>query len=313
MDKDDGNYLFVGNNTTTLFQSSTYPALSAYSVGVTADTNYVAVGKRLEGHVWVYPTGSSNHLPLESRRMILPVGVGGWDIYGFDGSYANTNAIYETRFDAADNVYIVQNGYYLMRVFSPGGASVATTGNDNTGTNGTFSVQFGPAINPQPISATNTAGTTAKFTVTADGAATLHYQWLRNGTPLVNSAGHIGGATSATLYVTNAQCADVGNYQVVVTNSVGAVTSLPATLTVTGCPTVVITGEQMLGDGTFQLTFFGPSGWSYQVLMWNNVTEPLANWTSLTSGTFGGSSVTYADTGATGQRTRYYRIKSTSP
>ena len=46
-------------------------------------------------------------------------------------------------------------------------------------------------------------------------------------------------------------------------------------------------------SGGFGLTFSGPSGQTYKVLGSTNVALPLANWSVLTSGTFGASPVNY--------------------
>jgi hypothetical protein len=70
------------------------------------------------------------------------------------------------------------------------------------------------------------AGQTATFNVTAAGSPPLSYQWQKNGVP-------IASATSAT-YTTPATT-DADNdtvFTVRVSNSVGNVTSNPATLTV---------------------------------------------------------------------------------
>ncbi|MDD5140812.1 MAG: immunoglobulin domain-containing protein [Verrucomicrobiales bacterium] len=99
-----------------------------------------------------------------------------------------------------------------------------------------------PSITTQPTSQSLLAGTNATFSVVASGQATLLYQWSLNGTNLINSA-HLGGATNATLVISNLVAGDAGNYQVVVSNSHGTATSSNATLTVlfpaaiTGQPT----------------------------------------------------------------------------
>jgi hypothetical protein len=71
----------------------------------------------------------------------------------------------------------------------------------------------------------------------------------------------------------------------------------------------VLTGGSSLGGGQFNLTFGGPSGQTYKVLMSTDVALPLTSWTQLTDGTFGASAVTYTDTGATNAH-RFYRIVS---
>jgi uncharacterized repeat protein (TIGR01451 family) len=82
-----------------------------------------------------------------------------------------------------------------------------------------------PAILVQPDSATNSAGTTAMFSVTAIGTGPLSYRWRFNDNPL-------SGATNTTLTLSNVQPPNAGNYTVVVSNSVGSITSTVAQLTV---------------------------------------------------------------------------------
>jgi hypothetical protein len=68
------------------------------------------------------------------------------------------------------------------------------------------------------------------FSVEAQGAPPLTYQWLLNGAPIAN-------ATSAQLSLTNVDATRVGTYTVVVNSSANTATSDPATLTLTTTPT----------------------------------------------------------------------------
>jgi alpha-tubulin suppressor-like RCC1 family protein len=88
-------------------------------------------------------------------------------------------------------------------------------------------VPFGmtPVIATQPTNTVAAVGSTASFSVTANGTAPLTYQWSFNGTNLV-------GATNATLTLPNVQQAQAGNYVVLVTNFLGVATSSNATLSV---------------------------------------------------------------------------------
>jgi len=86
------------------------------------------------------------------------------------------------------------------------------------------------AIVDQPLSLQQIAGQYAEFMVTADGLG-LSYQWFYGDTPLVNG-GKISGARTPMLTVSNLLKADEGGYSVVVSTSVGSVTSSVATLTV---------------------------------------------------------------------------------
>src|SRR6185437_10533222 len=81
-----------------------------------------------------------------------------------------------------------------------------------------------------PSGQTVVAGQTATFTVAATGGAPLSYQWNKNGTA-------ISGATGSTYTTPVAASADNGSaFSVVVSNSVGSVTSSNATLTITTTP-----------------------------------------------------------------------------
>lgn len=83
-----------------------------------------------------------------------------------------------------------------------------------------------PRITDQPISKTVDAGETLELALEAAGTATLLYQWYRN-----NVA--IAGATSDT-YTTTADQNSAGLYRCVVSNSLGAVSSVVVTVVVTG-------------------------------------------------------------------------------
>jgi hypothetical protein len=107
-----------------------------------------------------------------------------------------------------------------------------------------------PAITAQPQSATNVTGTTASFSANASGSAPLSLRWRLNGAPL-SDGGRISGSATFTLTISNAQPADAGNYTLFVTNQVGAVTSAPAALTITGPPTITASpASQTVPAGT---------------------------------------------------------------
>lgn len=88
-----------------------------------------------------------------------------------------------------------------------------------------------PTITTQPQATTVSAGQRASFSVVASGTGPLTYQWSLNG-----SSGLPGGDaatyTTPVLYLTN----DQDEYRVVVSNTVGSVTSTPVRVTVTSQP-----------------------------------------------------------------------------
>lgn len=92
----------------------------------------------------------------------------------------------------------------------------------------------GPGIAVHPMGTAACAGVPTIFRVTAANAtfAELIYQWRLDGLPITNEPGYIDGATTATLTIIRAHAIDAGEYDCVVANSCGSVTSVPAPLTV---------------------------------------------------------------------------------
>jgi len=91
-----------------------------------------------------------------------------------------------------------------------------------------------PIITTQPAKMSVAAGGSATFTVAALSGTAAHYQWQRNGIA-------ISGATSTKLALTKVTPANAGNYTVLVSNTVGNVTSNIATLTVAGTAASIAT------------------------------------------------------------------------
>ena len=82
-----------------------------------------------------------------------------------------------------------------------------------------------PAFFFQPQSQTVILGRNASLSAFAGGSTPLSYQWRFNGVSL-------SGATNTALTFTNVQPSNSGSYSVVVTNSLGSITSSNAVLTV---------------------------------------------------------------------------------
>ena len=88
-----------------------------------------------------------------------------------------------------------------------------------------------PAVAVTPASLTAAPGSTVTFKANAAGTLPLGYQWQFNGANLADGA-KISGSRSNTLSVANVTPNDAGDYQVIVTNIYGSVTSAAAALTV---------------------------------------------------------------------------------
>jgi len=99
-------------------------------------------------------------------------------------------------------------------------------------------ITIAPAIADQPASITKYATLSAQLGVVAGSSKTVNYQWQVSSNGIAGSftnvltAGDIIGPQSATLSFTNLSTNDTGQYMVIVTNTLGAVTSSIATVTV---------------------------------------------------------------------------------
>ncbi len=151
-------------------------------------------------------------------------------------------------------------GVVLAAFALEGCAGLVSSNGSNGGTK-----TVAPTITAQPASQTVTAGQTATFSVLASGTAPFNYQWLKN-----NS--NISGATAAS-YTTPATIAgDNGaQFDVLVSNAAGSVTSAMATLTVNaGAVAPTITAQPVnqtvtVGQtATFSVTATGTAPLSYQ-------------------------------------------------
>lgn len=111
-----------------------------------------------------------------------------------------------------------------------------------------FSVVYTPAPGPpyiiqQPTNQAGIVGSNATFTVSAGGTSPLSYNWRLAGT-------NLPAATNSALSLTNVMQSQAGNsYDVVITNSLGSVTSSPAILVV-GFILVRVNGEPAAGTMT---------------------------------------------------------------
>ncbi len=206
------------NISTNRFGGTKDVLAASYAVAVSANQRFVAV-TRDSGATWILPL--TNGLPDISKRVWL-------------NTFAQhtTNVVRAADFDAAGNLHVVSSanptaagtgtGHQLLRIYSPGGNTTTITGNDLSGTNGTFQLIETPTIITQPEDVTANAGTSATFTVIATGANPT-YQWRFNGANVAN-------ATASTYVRANVQA--TGNISVIVSTPSASVTSSNAVLTV---------------------------------------------------------------------------------
>ena len=122
-----------------------------------------------------------------------------------------------------------------------------------------------PAITQQPLGQTNSAGSSVSLTVTVTGSTPLSYQWRKESSP-------VSGGTNSALVFNPATTNDTGNFDVIITNLYGAVTSSVAALTITNIPptppNITLQPQTQTnyvgGSATFTVTATGTAPLNYQ-------------------------------------------------
>ncbi|MCI0745849.1 MAG: immunoglobulin domain-containing protein [Verrucomicrobia subdivision 3 bacterium] len=186
----------------------------------------------------------------------------------------------------------------------PGGSVITATATDSANNTSEFSpcvtVVAPLTITSQPVSRTNTVGTTATFSVTVNGAGPLSYQW-KKGTGNLSNGGNVSGATTANLVLSSVTQNDAANYSVVVSNPSGSVTSSTASLVVIARPTMSITRS----GNSITLTWPGISA-GFAAQQTTSLSPPI-QWTAVTNppALAGGN---FSITLPTGSGNRFYRL-----
>ena len=184
---------------------------------------------------------SGDGIPATNSLLYLPTGIV-LDSYGrFLIADTGNNRI--RRFGQGPTLVLdaanaTNAGNYLLIVTSPFGSVTSVVA--------TLTVLLPPTIVSQPASQSIGLGSNATFSVTAAGTQPLSYFWQTNG---VNQPAQ----TNQTLNLTNVQWSDAGNYQVIITNNYGSITSVVATMTV-GLPPSIIS------QPTNQIVLVGSNG-----------------------------------------------------
>lgn len=155
----------------------------------------------------------------------------------------------------------------------------AATGTLGMPANASFSfatpVVIAPAIVTPPVAQTATAGDTVSFTVAASGTAPLAYQWRKAGTPISGNA----SAQTVTLTLAGVLVADAGDYDVVISNPAGTVTSDAVQLTVNkAAAAIALAGLSTVYDGTPRMVTASttPTGLAVQITYDGSATAPVA-------------------------------------
>lgn len=158
----------------------------------------------------------------DNGSSLLPVTVNGSQTLSYLAPVANTNM------DTGDSSPLVGHSTQSTALYGDTLTLQAQPGQSGQGRGGFAGVIITdkPVLEDQPQAPTGTIYTGGSFSITGlnvIGVPTLSYQWRKNGTDLP-------GATSAVYTKSNVTTADNGDYDVVVTNNYGSVTSVVATV-----------------------------------------------------------------------------------
>ena len=103
----------------------------------------------------------------------------------------------------------------------------------------------------QPVSTTNSAGSTITFNVAVKGSTPIYYQWQFDEQNIVN-------ATNASLVLNRTRDDQAGNYRVIISNVVNVVASSNATLTISPTPLSFLTQPASLKRANGQSAILSP-------------------------------------------------------
>ncbi|HEY4415466.1 MAG TPA: immunoglobulin domain-containing protein, partial [Verrucomicrobiae bacterium] len=165
---------------------------------------------------------------------------------------------------------------------------------------------FAPTIAVQPTNQFVLVGSNAVLSAAVNGSTPLVYQWLRNGTNLVDGPGVVGTATNI-LTLNAVTMNSAGNYSFTVTNIFGAVTSSVATLTIVLPPKINTVTANPGGGVTLSLA--GSPGVNYVLESSTNLL-PAASWQPVATNLMATNGVwLFNDSQVTSVPQRFYRLK----
>ena len=173
----------------------------------------------------------------------------------------------------------------------------------------TLTVSEKPVITTQPASKTVSAGSTAKFTVKADGAES--YQWYYRKTADASWAKtSMTGATTATLSVSATTARNGYQYKCAVKNAKGTTYSSIATMTVTDAKPTITTQPLSYTAGAGATIYFKIKASGAESYQWQYRTSSSDTWK--TSSLTGSKSATLTVKATEARRGYQYRCKTSN-
>ena len=213
-------------NTPTANDEGKYVVLVSNAAGAVASKFPVVLTVLVPPSITVQPISQTVTAGVNINLTITATGTSPlsyqWSKNGTSISGANSNTL------RLSNVTLASAGNYQVRVSNSAGFVDSTIA--------ILSVQQPPKISSQPNNQSVLQGASVTLSVTATGNPAVTYQWYKNLTL-------IAGAANSSLTIPSVAIGDAGTYYVVVSNSLGTVTSNNAILTVKTTSTTTITSS----------------------------------------------------------------------
>ena len=234
--------------------SVNFNGVAASSISITADTQLQAVvpAGATSGPITVTsPAGSWTtsvpfYLPPSVSSFSPTVGLPGTAVTINGTSFLNASAV---RFNGVSAPFTVDTATRITATVPAGtssGAISVTAPAGGAASSGSFTVLVPPTITTQPASQTVALGSSVTFTVSASSATT--YQWRFRGA-------NISGATESSYTKSNLNSSDSGDYDVIVSNAAGSVTSSSAFLSVETPPAITSQPQSRTVNAGVSATF----------------------------------------------------------
>jgi uncharacterized repeat protein (TIGR03803 family) len=183
------------------------------------------------------------------------------------------------------------------------GSFYGATSTGGPGGQGTvFRLSFAPQITASPANLTVISGADVTLSVAVFGTTPFTYQWLENGTNLLDG-GNISGSSTPTLTITNVTLANAGAYSVTVTNSLGSASSAAAQLRVAFPPAFQ---SAAISNGVVKLGWNATAGVKYRLQFKANLTATV--WTNLGNIIIATNALATASDPIGSNTRRFYRV-----
>ena len=197
-----------------------------------------------------------------------------------------------------------KNGFIMGTPTAAGVTTVKLTVSDSGRLDRTISTNLvititasatAPTILVPPKSVSTVVGSSPTLSVTAGGTAPITYQW-KFGSAIIPDA------TNASLTLTNVQVAAQGDYYVVLSNSAGTTSSLPAHLTVIVPVPLALLNPRLEGN-VFKFHVQGTPNASF--VLWKSA--DLVHWSQVLTNQISTTLFDYTDPDLTLDRTDFYQ------